>query len=104
MQDDGTILYSVPADTQETSDSFSYSVTDAQGESAEATVTITIDPTNTAPVAEDDAVTVIAGVESPIDVLTNDLDEGEVIEAESVMIAIVDGAGPDVGIAVAHLT
>ena len=65
VQEDSTILYSAPADTQETSDSFSYSVTDAQGASAQATVTITItiDPANTAPVAEDDAVTVIAGVE-----------------------------------------
>ena len=102
VQDDGTILYSAPADTHETSDSFSYSVMDAQGESAEATVTITIDPANTAPVAEDDTVTVVAGVESSIDVLSNDLDEGAAIEAESVMIAIVDGAGPDVGIAVAQ--
>ena len=100
VQDDGTILYSTPANTQETSDSFSYSVTDAQGESAEATVTITIDPANTAPVAEDDAVTVIAGVESPIEVLANDLDEGAAIEAESVTITIVAGSEPSVGTAV----
>ena len=97
VQDDGTILYTVPADAIETSDSFRYSVTDAQGESGEALVSITIDPANTAPFAEDDEVTVVAGVSTLIEVLTNDLDEGVVVDASAVTVAIVDGSGPVVG-------
>ena len=97
VQSDGTILFTAPSVTEETVATFSYSVQDADGASDQATVTVTITPFNTALVASDDAVTVIAGIEESITVLANDLDEGDAVDAEAVTVAIVEGSGPGFG-------
>ena len=100
VQEDGTVFYIAPLDAEETTDTFRYSVTDAGGASAEATVVVTVTPANSAPVTEDDSATVLAGADVLINVLANDLDESIEIDAEIVTISIVDGSGPAVGIAV----
>jgi VCBS repeat-containing protein len=73
---DGTFSYS-PAANYHGSDSFTYRADNGAQQSASATVTITIDAENDAPVAVDDDVTIdqsATPTASLIDVLTNDTD------------------------------
>ena len=66
-------------------DSFTYSVSDSKEQSQEATVSITINPVNDAPVAEDDSESVDEGSRVLIDVLKNDSDvEGDTLTIKSV--------------------
>ena len=84
---DGTLNYQAPANFSG-EDTITYSVTDAAGGTSSATVTVTVEPVNDAPVASDDAIIAQEDVllES-INVLGNDNDvDGEalsVIEAAS---------------------
>lgn len=104
---DGTFSYDpnkafdALADGEQAEDSFTYRASDGQGLSAPATVTITIDGRNDAPVARDDDTGLVATAETPvtIDVLSNDsdVDAGDNIEVVSVQSSqfgsteIVDG-------------
>ena len=98
VQSDGSVLYIAPSVPEETIDTFSYSVTDAGGESAQATVTITIVPANTAPVAVDDSADVEEGGSVTIAVLANDTDQdGEVGE---LTVTATDGA---LGLSLIHI-
>ncbi len=73
----GQVVYTAAAGSSGT-DTFSYGVSDGNGGTDNATVTINIDgdtaPTNNAPVANDDMGTVEAGQSVVLDVLGNDTD------------------------------
>ena len=68
---DGTITYSPTADFNGT-DSFTYSISDGNGGTSSATVTVTVNPVADNPSAEDDAVTTAIDTPIMIDVLAND--------------------------------
>ncbi|PQJ79563.1 Ig-like domain-containing protein [Polaribacter porphyrae] len=70
---DDVVLYTAPSGFSGT-DSFTYSITDAGGNAATATVTITVNPESTdTPTAVDDAVSVdVNSTDNVIDVLAND--------------------------------
>lgn len=74
LNTDGSFTYTPNADFNG-SDSFTYVANDGTSDSAEATVTITVNPVNDVPVANDDSAT--TAFETPlsgIDVLANDTD------------------------------
>lgn len=65
-------------------DTFTYTVTDATGNEATATVTVRILPPNRAPVAKDDEVETKPDTQVAIDVLANDYDpDGDKLKIES---------------------
>lgn len=65
-------------------DTFTYTVTDAAGNDATATVTVRILPPNRAPVAKDDEVETKLGTQVTIDVLANDHDpDGDKLKIEN---------------------
>jgi VCBS repeat-containing protein len=70
---DGTITYTPDPDFEGT-DSFAYTVQDPSGATSMATVTVTVDPANDAPVAVVDTATTIEDAGVIIDVLANDSD------------------------------
>ncbi|WP_235848039.1 Ig-like domain-containing protein [Mycolicibacterium holsaticum] len=70
---DGVLTYTPNADFQG-ADSFTYTVSDGNGGTATATVYVTVNPVNDAPVAVDDAVTVDEDGVAVVDVLANDTD------------------------------
>ncbi len=70
---DGTITYTPYADYNGP-DSFSYTNTDGNGAMATATVFITINPVNDAPIANDDLVSTLEDTAVTIMVLENDID------------------------------
>ncbi|MBE2197677.1 MAG: tandem-95 repeat protein [Anaerolinea sp.] len=81
---DSTVTYT-PLLNYNGLDSFSYTVSDGQGGSAVALVTITITPVNDAPLALDDSVTTAEDTAVTIDVLSNDSDvDGDVLTVVSV--------------------
>ena len=66
-------------------DSFSYTVADGNGGSDTATVTVTVNAVNDAPVANDDSATTAAGLSVTIDVLANDTDvDGNTLAIDAV--------------------
>ena len=69
---DGALLYTPAADFNG-ADSFGYTVSDGEL-TASATVSVTVDPVNDAPVAVDDARTMTAGDTLTLDPLANDTD------------------------------
>ena len=84
---DGTISYT-PAANYVGVDSFVYTVSDGSGDTAEATVTVTITPTNDGPVAVDDAATTTEDTAVVVAVLTNDTDlDGDTLTVTSVATA-----------------
>ena len=83
---DGTVTYTPDADYNGT-DSFAYTVNDATGDTSNAaTVNVTIDPVNDAPVAADDTDTTDEDVAVTIDVLANDTDVDDTLDVTSVVI------------------
>lgn len=70
---DNTLTYT-PALNFNGADSFSYTVSDAQGGSASATVSVTVTPVNDAPLAANDTATVGPNSSVTIAVLANDTD------------------------------
>ena len=70
---DGSFTYTPDPDFNGT-DSFTYVANDGQLDSNVATVTITVNPVNDAPVANDDAATTTVDTPVDIDVLANDVD------------------------------
>jgi uncharacterized protein YjdB len=81
---DGTIRYRSNADFNG-SDSFTYDVSDGTV-SVTATVTITINPVNDAPVATPDSGSVVEDSSVDIDVITNDTD----VDADALSVASID--------------
>ncbi|HUT95563.1 MAG TPA: cadherin-like domain-containing protein, partial [Thermoguttaceae bacterium] len=89
LADDGSFEYTPNADFNG-SDSFTYLANDGQAESNLATVSITIEPVNDAPVAVDDAYSVNEDetlVVEAAGVLTNDAD----VEGDLLAAVLVDG-------------
>ncbi|WP_374089806.1 Ig-like domain-containing protein [Methylomicrobium lacus] len=73
INNDGTIAYK-PSANFYGSDSFTYTISDGIGGSASATVNITVNPVNDAPVAVNDTATVRVKKTVSINVLSNDSD------------------------------
>lgn len=70
---DGTVDYS-PQPGFSGEDTFTYTVCDGVGDCSTATVTVTVDPVDDAPVAVDDWASTTTGLPATIDVLANDID------------------------------
>src|SRR5688572_15269603 len=70
---DDTVTYTPDPDFNGT-DTFDYTASDGNGGTDTATVTVTVDPVNDAPVAQDDAETTDEDTPVDIDVLANDTD------------------------------
>ncbi len=82
--DTATVQYTPSADYNG-SDSFTFTVTDSDGNTASGTVTITVDPVNDAPVAVDDSASTAESTSVTIDVLVNDTDvDGDPLSVKSV--------------------
>ncbi|WP_316354888.1 beta strand repeat-containing protein [Devosia sp.] len=73
INQDGTVTYT-PTANYSGADSFSYSISDGQGGTANSTVSLTVNPVNDNPVANADSGTVQAGNAVSINVLSNDTD------------------------------
>ena len=81
----GDFTYTPDADFNGT-DSFTYEASDGNGGTSAATVTITVDPVNDGPVADNDSATTNEDVAVSVDVLTNDTD----IDTPELTIASID--------------
>jgi VCBS repeat-containing protein len=93
---DGTFTYT-PNENFYGTDSFIYQICDTDGACDTATVTITVEPVNDAPDAQDDAYTMKKGQTLIVDapgVLDNDID----IEGAELNVTAVNGVDADVGI------
>ncbi|MEV3901308.1 Ig-like domain-containing protein [Mycobacterium sp. NPDC050551] len=86
VNSDGTITYQSNG-AEVTADSFEYTVDDTLGATSNAAaVTITITPTNDAPVADDETASVDENGSTVIDILTGDSDVDGTIDPSSVLI------------------
>ena len=84
---DGTITYT-PGPNFNGVDSFDYTISDGNGGTDTATVTVTVDPVNDAPVAVDDSATTPEDTAVVISVLGNDSDpEGDPLSVTAVTAA-----------------
>ncbi len=93
----GQLVYTPNANFKGT-DSFTYTVDDGNGGTATATVSVTVEPVNDAPVAVDEAVTTSEDTPVTVDVLPNDADvDGDTLTVTDVTqgtngtVAIVGG-------------
>ena len=84
VEADGAITYQ-PGDNSSGTDTFSYTVRDADQETSTAVVTVTVNPVNDAPLANDDSVSTRVGATVVIDVLAND----EEVDGDPLTIAAV---------------
>jgi CshA-type fibril repeat protein/VCBS repeat-containing protein len=91
---DGTVTYTPDANYNGT-DSFTYTISDIDGDTSTATVNLTVDPANDDPVAVDDSATLDEDASAVINVLANDSDldgddifVGSVTEPEHGTVAI----------------
>ncbi|MFM8572348.1 MAG: beta strand repeat-containing protein, partial [Pirellula sp.] len=100
---DGTVVYT-HSGGESTSDTFKYTVKGTNGVvSNVATVSITITPTNDAPVANNDTATVVEGESVGIQVLSNDSDIEGNIDPTSVLVVTAPtngtvGVNPNTGV------
>jgi len=76
QQADGTLLYN-PAFNFDGTDSFNYTIADSFGETASATVTVTVLDVNEAPIALDDFAVTTQNIQVNIAVLGNDTDPND---------------------------
>ncbi|MCC6905763.1 MAG: tandem-95 repeat protein [Anaerolineae bacterium] len=90
LNPDGSFSYT-PAANYAGTDSFTYQAADAHVMSNTATATITVNPVNDAPVAQNDTVTTVQNVAATGNVLTNDSD------IDSAVLSAVLGASPNSG-------
>jgi len=82
--DDGALVYSPAADFTGT-DSFSYTISDGQGGTASATVTVTVVDGNVPPIALPDFTETVGSSAVVVDVTDNDFDlDGDVIQVTDV--------------------
>ena len=70
---EGTLIYSPNQDFNGT-DTITYTIHDADGNTDSATVTVTVNPVNDAPVAVDDTGATLVGVPVTLNVISNDTD------------------------------
>ncbi|WP_162276021.1 Ig-like domain-containing protein, partial [Roseimaritima ulvae] len=84
VNDDGTITYT-PAANFNGVDEFSYSISDGNGGNNSAIVTVTVNPVNDAPTANDDTASTDEDTAVTLNVLANDAD----IDGDSLSIASV---------------
>jgi len=96
---DGSFDY-VPNADFNGSDSFTYFANDGQSDSAAATVTITVNAINDAPVAVDDVATTNEDTQVDIDVLANDSDVDGGLDPATVSVT----SGPTNGVASVNTT
>ena len=92
---DGTVSYTHDG-SETTSDSFAYTIKDNNGlASAAATVNVTVTPVNDAPVAGNDAATLVVGGTASIDLAVNDTDADDTLDLTSIVItqAPANGTG-----------
>ncbi len=76
---DSTVTYT-PFANYQGADSFAYTISDGQGETATASVTVAVNPVNDAPVAVDDSATTLEDTPVTVAVLANDSDvDGDVL-------------------------
>ncbi|MDH3741581.1 MAG: Ig-like domain-containing protein, partial [Hyphomicrobiales bacterium] len=73
INEDGTLNYTPTSDFNGT-DTIAYTINDGNGGTDTGTVTVTVNPVNDAPVANDDAVSTDEDTPLTIDVLANDVD------------------------------
>ena len=84
---DGSNVLYTPLDDFVGSDSFTYSVQDSQGLiSNTATVTLTVDPVNDAPLANSDAFNIVANASSMLEVTANDSDIDGSLDAAAIVV------------------
>ncbi|MEJ2332522.1 MAG: retention module-containing protein, partial [Desulfobulbaceae bacterium] len=88
---DGTLNYAPDADYNG-SDSFTYTTSDGQGGTDTATVTLTVNPANDAPVAVDDLASTAEDTSQVIDVTGNDYDIDGTIVAWDVTVQATNGS------------
>ncbi|MDY0781514.1 tandem-95 repeat protein, partial [Tenacibaculum sp. IB213877] len=89
---DGVFEY-IPNANFNGNDSFTYTLTDANGDSTTAIVNVTVNATNDAPVATDDVATGSEDAPIVIDVLANDSDIDSTIDPASVSISSAPANG-----------
>ena len=90
-EDDGTVSY-VPDENYNGDDAFTYTVTDRDGSTSTAAVSIAIHAVNDAPDAMADSAATDADTSSEITVLANDVDvDGDLIHIESVTASALGG-------------
>ena len=83
LNSNGSFTYT-PSQNFDGIDSFTYRATSGSEVSNIATVTISVNPINDAPIAHDDLVTTLENTSITIDVLQNDLDvDGDILEVQS---------------------
>ena len=87
LQPNGSVRYT-PAANYNGADSFTYTVSDGNGGTAQGTVSITVTPVNDAPVANPDSATVAEGSSVDVPVLANDTD----VDGDSLSLAGVGAA------------
>jgi serine protease AprX len=94
---DGVTVYYTPTSNFYGTDSFDYTISDGNGGTASATVTITVNPINDAPTAQDDSAATEAPNSVIINVLANDTD----VDGDSLSVSIL--INPANGTATANL-
>jgi len=88
---DGSFTYTPNANFFGT-DTFTYKASDGTNESGVATVTITINSVNDAPVANDDTLTIVQNTTRPVNVLANDTDvDGDALSVDAVTTEPANG-------------
>ncbi len=98
INEDGSVTYT-PVANYNGPDSFTYTVSDADGETDTALVSVTVNPVNDVPVAVDDVASLDEDSSTVIDVLANDSDiDGDVLSVAAVTqpahgVAVVNADG-----------
>jgi len=92
LKSDGTFIYT-PGANFSGDDFFTYQASDGTDKSGIATVRLTIDPVNDAPVAKPDDATIDEDHDVTIDVLTNDTDVDAGATLSLVSASVTDGLG-----------
>ena len=97
---DRSVKYT-PAANYSGSDAFTYTISDGNGGTATAAVTINVTPVNDAPVAVNDSATMVAGSAAAVSVLANDAD----VDGPSLAVAsVTQGAHGAVAISGSQVT
>jgi len=87
----GSSVSYTPAPDWSGVDSFTYTVSDGRGGTAQSTVTVTVKPLNDKPVANGDVAKVAEDEKSPVDVLANDTDP-DIAHGDALEITGASGA------------
>ena len=101
---DGVAEFQALAHGEHLDDTFNYFIEDEQGATDWATVTITVEGVNDAPVAVDDAVTVLEDTPATLSVLDNDFDlEGPFVSPTAVLEVVTAPLHGTLGVDVTNL-